>query len=86
MLDHLRRHTERGRPRPGVDRRRVHDRPAAARRADGYSRRAPTSTGSRPWPRSGVTWNSVGMPGDSLDHAVESLEQYGAEVISQSTR
>ena len=24
----------------------------------------------------GVTWNSVGMPGDSLDHAVEALEQY----------
>jgi hypothetical protein len=31
----------------------------------------------------GVTWNSVGMPGDSLDQAVEGLEQYGAEVISQ---
>ena len=34
----------------------------------------------------GVTWNSVGMPGDSIDHAVESLEQYGAEVISQYPR
>jgi hypothetical protein len=31
----------------------------------------------------GVTWNSVGMPGDSLEHAIESLERYGAEVISQ---
>ena len=33
----------------------------------------------------GVTWNSVGMPGDSLDHAIECLEQYGSEVISQQT-
>lgn len=30
----------------------------------------------------GVTWNGVGVPGDSLDRAVEALEQYGAEVIS----
>lgn len=29
----------------------------------------------------GVTWNGVGMPGDGIDHAVECLEQYGAEVI-----
>jgi hypothetical protein len=31
----------------------------------------------------GVTWNSVGMPGDSVEHAVECLERYGAEVIAQ---
>ena len=31
----------------------------------------------------GVTWNSTGIPGDSLDHAVEALERYGAEVIAQ---
>ena len=30
----------------------------------------------------GVTWNSVGMPGDSVDHAIECLERYGAEVIA----
>ena len=30
----------------------------------------------------GVTWNSVGMPGDSVDHAIECLEQYGTEVIA----
>ncbi len=31
----------------------------------------------------GVTWNSVLIPGDSLDHAVEAVERYGAEVISE---
>jgi probable F420-dependent oxidoreductase len=30
----------------------------------------------------GVTWNNVGVPGDSLEHALEGLEQYGAEVIA----
>lgn len=30
----------------------------------------------------GVTWNGTGVPGDSLGHALESLEQYGAEVIN----
>lgn len=29
----------------------------------------------------GVTWNGIGVPGDSFDHAIEALEQYGAEVI-----
>jgi probable F420-dependent oxidoreductase len=32
----------------------------------------------------GVTWNGTGIPGDSLDHAVEALERYGAEVIAAS--
>jgi probable F420-dependent oxidoreductase len=31
----------------------------------------------------GVTWNAVGIPGDSLDRAIEGLERYGAEVISK---
>jgi probable F420-dependent oxidoreductase len=31
----------------------------------------------------GVTWNGTGVPGDSLDHALESLEQYGVEVIKR---
>ncbi|MBV9486864.1 MAG: TIGR03619 family F420-dependent LLM class oxidoreductase, partial [Frankiaceae bacterium] len=31
----------------------------------------------------GVTWNSVGVPGTSLDLALESLEQYGAEIIGK---
>jgi probable F420-dependent oxidoreductase len=31
----------------------------------------------------GVTWNGVGVPGDSVEHALEALEEYGAEVISK---
>ncbi|HVW81572.1 MAG TPA: LLM class F420-dependent oxidoreductase [Mycobacteriales bacterium] len=30
----------------------------------------------------GVTWLATGVPGDSLAHALETLEQYGAEVIN----
>ena len=29
----------------------------------------------------GVTWNGVGLPGDSFAHAIETLEQYGEQVI-----
>ncbi len=29
----------------------------------------------------GVTWNGVGVPGDSLAHALETLVQYGEQVI-----
>jgi probable F420-dependent oxidoreductase len=32
----------------------------------------------------GVTWNGIGVPGDSLDHALEVLEQYGEQIIGQS--
>ena len=32
----------------------------------------------------GVTWNSIGVPGDSLDHALETLERYGSQVIQKS--
>jgi probable F420-dependent oxidoreductase len=31
----------------------------------------------------GVTWTSTGVPGDSLDRAVDALEQYAATVIGQ---
>jgi probable F420-dependent oxidoreductase len=31
----------------------------------------------------GVTWNSVGVPGTSLAHAIEALERYGSEVIAK---
>jgi alkanesulfonate monooxygenase SsuD/methylene tetrahydromethanopterin reductase-like flavin-dependent oxidoreductase (luciferase family) len=31
----------------------------------------------------GVTWNSVGAPGDSLAHALETLERYGELVIGR---
>ncbi|MCH2173360.1 LLM class F420-dependent oxidoreductase [Myxococcota bacterium] len=30
----------------------------------------------------GVTWVGAGAPGDSIDHAIETLERYGAEVIA----
>ncbi len=30
----------------------------------------------------GVTWVQVGLPGDSLTHAVETLQRYGEEVIA----
>ncbi|HIF94887.1 MAG: LLM class F420-dependent oxidoreductase [Myxococcales bacterium] len=30
----------------------------------------------------GVTWNSTSVPGDSLEHAIETLEYYGTEIIS----
>lgn len=31
----------------------------------------------------GVTWNSVTVPGDSIEHAVEALERYGTDVIAK---
>ena len=32
----------------------------------------------------GMTWNGVGIPGDSLEHALETLERYGEQVIGPS--
>lgn len=32
----------------------------------------------------GITWNGTGVPGDSLAHALEALEQYGTEVIAHT--
>jgi hypothetical protein len=34
----------------------------------------------------GVTWAHTSVPGDSLAHALESLEEYGEAVIAQSRR
>jgi probable F420-dependent oxidoreductase len=34
----------------------------------------------------GVTWASAGVPGDSLAHALETLERYGREVIAVERR
>jgi probable F420-dependent oxidoreductase len=31
--------------------------------------------------RIGVTWSGIGVPGDSLDHAIETLERFGGSVI-----
>jgi len=82
MIDHLRRHTEQagrdpdsldvtftiGQPGPSDDAF------SAAQHLDGIEAMAAL----------GVTWNSVGMPGDSLQQAVECLERYGTEVIAPS--
>jgi probable F420-dependent oxidoreductase len=81
MIGHLRRHAEAsgrdpssiditfttGEPGPGGDDY------AAGAHLDALERMAAL----------GVTWNGVGVPGDSVDHAIECLEQYGAEVITQ---
>jgi probable F420-dependent oxidoreductase len=32
----------------------------------------------------GVTWIQTSVPGDSLEHAVETIERYGAEVIARA--
>jgi probable F420-dependent oxidoreductase len=32
----------------------------------------------------GVTWVGVGLPGDSVDHAIEALQRYGEQVIAYS--
>jgi hypothetical protein len=29
----------------------------------------------------GVTWSGVGVPGDSLNHAIEALQRFGGTVI-----
>jgi hypothetical protein len=29
-----------------------------------------------------VTWSGIGVPGDSLDHAIEALQRFGETVIS----
>lgn len=34
----------------------------------------------------GVTWTSVATPGDSVDHAIETLERYGKRVIAHCPR
>ena len=31
--------------------------------------------------RLGVTWSGVGVPGDSVDHAIETLQRFGESVI-----
>ena len=82
MLDHLRRHTEAaGRDPSSIDVTFTTGQPGPD--ADGYSAAAHLD-GIEAMAALGVTWNSVGMPGDSIDHAIECLEQYGAEVISAS--
>jgi len=35
--------------------------------------------------RLGVTWTSTSLPGDSVNHAAEVIERYGAEVIARAS-
>jgi hypothetical protein len=28
-----------------------------------------------------VTWSGIGVPGDSVDHAIEALQRFGESVI-----
>lgn len=81
MIDHLRRHVE----AEGRD-------PADVDVAFTTGRRGPGDEGFRAGDHLraledmaaiGVTWNSAGVPGDSLEHAVDALHRYGDEVISQ---
>jgi hypothetical protein len=30
----------------------------------------------------GVTWSGIGVPGDSVDHAIEALQRFGESVIA----
>src|SRR3954468_3798183 len=79
MLDHLRRHTEEvGRDPASID---VAFTTGQSGPGDDEFSAAAHLDGLEAMAALGVTWNSVGMPGDSLDHAIEALEQYGTEVI-----
>jgi hypothetical protein len=83
MADHLRRHTEAaGRDPASIDIAFTTGAPGPA--DDAFSADAHLD-GIEAMAALGVTWNSVGMPGDSLQHALEGLERYGAEVIAKST-
>jgi len=81
MVEHLRRHTEAA----GRD-------PATIDITFGTGLPGPANAGFNPaahlealerMAAVGVTWNSIGVPGDSLDRAVEALQRYGEEVISR---
>jgi probable F420-dependent oxidoreductase len=80
MIDHLRRHTDQaGRDPDTIDVTFSTMQPGPA--DDGFDPAAHLD-GIEAMAALGVTWNSVGMPGDSLEHALEGLERYGAEVIT----
>jgi probable F420-dependent oxidoreductase len=80
MIDHLRRHAEMaGRDPASIDVAFTTRKPGPA--DAGYDAGAHLAALDR-MTALGVTWNSVGIPGDSVEHAIECLEQYGAEVIA----
>jgi probable F420-dependent oxidoreductase len=79
MLDHLWRHVdEAGRDRSTIDVAFTTGLPGPA--ADDFGAGAHLDALDR-MAALGITWNSVDVPGGSLDAAVEAIERYGTEVI-----
>jgi probable F420-dependent oxidoreductase len=79
MLDHLWRHVEEaGRDRSAIDVAFTTGQPGPA--DDGFDAGAHLAA-LDDMAALGVTWNSIGVPGDSLERAIEAVERYGAEVI-----
>ncbi|MDQ1430347.1 MAG: hypothetical protein QOF40_949, partial [Actinomycetota bacterium] len=84
MIDHLRRHADQaGRDLDSIDITFTTGAPGPG--DDTFSADAHLD-GLEAMAALGVTWNSVGTPGDSIDHALDCLERYGAEVIAKSPR
>lgn len=82
MLDHLWRHVdEAGRDRADIDIAFTTGLPGPA--DDGFEPDAHLEQLDR-MAQIGVTWNSISVPGDSLDHAIEAVERYGKDVIAQA--
>jgi probable F420-dependent oxidoreductase len=80
MIDHLRRHVEEeGRDPATIDVAFTTGRPGPA--DAGFRAQDHLDTLER-MAAMGVTWNSVGTPGDSMDHALEVLSRYGDDVIA----
>src|SRR3954447_4070424 len=81
MVEHLRRHTEEaGRDPATIDIVFTTGLPGPA--DVGFSPAAHLEALER-MAAMGVTWNSIGVPGDSLEPAIEALQRYGAEVIAK---
>lgn len=79
MIDHLRRHVEaEGRDPDGID---VAFTTGAPGPGDPRFRPDEHVKALERMAAIGVTWNSTSVPGDSVDHAVEALARYGADVI-----
>ncbi len=80
MLDHLWRLVdEAGRDRAAIDV--SFSTPAGGRPGDDGFDVAAHLAGLAELAALGVTWNGVAVPGDSLAHALEALQQYGEQVI-----
>jgi probable F420-dependent oxidoreductase len=82
MIDHLRQHTEaEGRDPQSIDITFTTGRPGPDH--PGFSADAHLQA-LEDMAAIGVTWNSMGVPGDSLEHAIECLQRYGDDVIRPS--